>query len=571
MSLLVSAVCHATLPPPENVRVAAPFNSQISVEIVWEDPSDEEAGFEIEFSPDGIDGWAFVTRASANQTRSTLSGGGAGSTFFFRVRTLGTDDNDSVFTAGVPVTLPTTVLISADIFDGGQVGEEIFSPAPTTAQAPGETGELTFSALDLPEGFEVDAATGIISGTPTTTGIFRPLLRVENSTSTASTFVTLRVVSADTAPEVRAERVILSRSNQSQAFSADDLFVDQDAKDVVRVRTNVGVIDVLLYSEAAPITVTNFLRYVDAEAYSDVIFHRSVTSGLSIVQAGFLRPDPSGALGAYLSVPTFAPIVNEPGIPNRSGTIAPAKTANPDSATSQWFFNTIDNSGALDSPNNSGGFSVFGRAALPSIGVVDEIQGRPTGTFPLSVNGTETELQDWPTLTDPVGESPDPASELITIESAERIAATTAEVMAQGDLAVVSASTSGDEISFETLQSGVTSLMFEVADRDGNVENLPLEIVVVDFRIEGTSGGEGQAQVSFDHLMATTGFRYRVESSRDLIEWEDFWRTEDGFEVSTLTSQVDLGDSWRLTFSVPAPGGGEEPLFFRVVAETTSS
>ncbi len=537
------------------------------MELTWEDPSDEEAGFELQLSNDGTTGWSTISTAVPDQTRLTLTGGAAGSTFFFRLRTLGDDDNDSPFTPPISVTLPTTVAISAGIFDGGQVGEEIVTPAPVVFRAPGETGAFTFSALDLPAGLSVDEETGVLSGTPTTPGIFRPRLVVNDGTSEASTFVTLRIVSADTTPELQDGLLLLPFSNNEVSLRAEELFRDRDTQEAVRIATNVGTIDVILYPDATPITVRNFLRYVDDEAYTDVIFHRATTAGLSIIQAGFLKPDPAGEDDAYLSVPTFQPILNEPGIPNRAGTMAPAKTSNPNSATSQWFFNTIDNSGALDSPSNSGGFSVFGRASLPSLGVLNDIQSRPTGTYPLSLNGGSSSLNDWPTLTVPAGAFPDPESELLTIQSVSRIPNLIANVASNSDSSIIAASVMDDEIVFQPEANGRATVLYEVTDLDGNMETLAVEVVVVDFQVACEVGDDGQAAVSFDHLKDTSGFRYRIESSRDLEAWTDFWVTEDGFAVSELSNQEDGGDFWRLTFSVPVPSSGEQPLFFRVLAE----
>lgn len=127
----------------------------------------------------------------------------------------------------------------------------------------------------------------------------------------------------------------------------------------VRFNTNLGYIDVQLFSAEAPLTVANFLNnYVDIGAYSNSIIHRIATmsgDGVSVIQGGGFYntafPPPA--------IPTpHGNVVNEFGISNTLGTIAMAKLGNdPNSANSQWYFNVTDNT-ALDSVD--GGFTVFG-------------------------------------------------------------------------------------------------------------------------------------------------------------------------------------------------------------------
>jgi len=134
---------------------------------------------------------------------------------------------------------------------------------------------------------------------------------------------------------------------------------------VVQFRTSVGDIEVELYDNEKPVTVGNFLRYVTNGLYADSIFHRGV--GNFVIQGGgFWISNRTSLLGySALSIPTFAQITNEfkvgPFLSNVYGTIAMAKTSDPNSATSQFFLNLTNNSASLDNTNNSGGFTVFGR------------------------------------------------------------------------------------------------------------------------------------------------------------------------------------------------------------------
>ncbi len=142
----------------------------------------------------------------------------------------------------------------------------------------------------------------------------------------------------------------------------------------VRLTTSLGAIDIVLYDDAAPRTVANFLAYVNSGAYKNSFFHRSV-AGFVIQGGGFVWND---ATNSARAVPTNPPLVNEfsASRSNRRGTIAMAKLGgNPDSATSQWFINLADNSANLD--NQNGGFTVFGEVTPGSMAVVDAIAALP--------------------------------------------------------------------------------------------------------------------------------------------------------------------------------------------------
>lgn len=126
----------------------------------------------------------------------------------------------------------------------------------------------------------------------------------------------------------------------------------------VELNTSKGKIVVELYPEAAPLTVANFLQYVDSKHYDGTIFHRVIP--------GFMTQ--GGGFNAQMEQkPTKASVQNEAkqalgkGLKNDRGTIAMARTAQPHSATSQFFINYKDNS-FLDFPGQDGyGYTVFGK------------------------------------------------------------------------------------------------------------------------------------------------------------------------------------------------------------------
>lgn len=144
----------------------------------------------------------------------------------------------------------------------------------------------------------------------------------------------------------------------------------------VRMLTSMGAIDVILYDNAAPNTVNNFLNYVNSGKYLNSFVHRSVP-GFIIQGGGYVWNDASNNIS---SIVTNAPVANEfsASRSNKRGTIAMAKqNGAPDSATSQWFFNLADNGSTLDGQN--GGFTVFGEVSASTMAVVDAIAALPIG------------------------------------------------------------------------------------------------------------------------------------------------------------------------------------------------
>jgi len=138
----------------------------------------------------------------------------------------------------------------------------------------------------------------------------------------------------------------------------------------VVIKTSKGVIEAVLFRDKAPITVDNFMKYVDAGFYTGTIFHR-VISGFMIQGGGFDR--------YFTQKPTRPPIKNEAanGLKNERGTLAMARTPEVNSATAQFFINLKNNS-MLDHGVRDYGYAVFGKVTV-GMDVVDAIAGVPTG------------------------------------------------------------------------------------------------------------------------------------------------------------------------------------------------
>ena len=139
---------------------------------------------------------------------------------------------------------------------------------------------------------------------------------------------------------------------------------------MIRFETSHGAFTVELFPKEAPITVENFLHYVDDGHFDGTIFHRIVPG--FVIQGGGLKAD-------FASKKTRAPISNEAknGLKNTRGSLSMARTSDINSATSQFFVNLADND-FLDHRPGQYGYAVFGRIA-EGMDVIDRIAAVSTG------------------------------------------------------------------------------------------------------------------------------------------------------------------------------------------------
>jgi cyclophilin family peptidyl-prolyl cis-trans isomerase len=159
----------------------------------------------------------------------------------------------------------------------------------------------------------------------------------------------------------------------SVTAQAGEKKVDEN-KPVVVMETSEGTIKIELWREKAPITVENFLKYVDEKFYDGTIFHRVIKGFM--IQGGGFTPD-------MKQKKTHEPIRNEAfsGLKNERGTIAMARTNVVDSATAQFFINHADND-FLNHRNRTPegfGYAVFGKV-IEGMDVVDKIAEKETRT-----------------------------------------------------------------------------------------------------------------------------------------------------------------------------------------------
>jgi cyclophilin family peptidyl-prolyl cis-trans isomerase len=208
----------------------------------------------------------------------------------------------------------------------------------------------------------------------------------------ASLFASTLCAVAENAPTVVASPIgdFTIYAGATRSVDVATAFPDPGVTDAVRMTTVLGNIDIELFGQQKPITVANFLNYVDqgrfftfdptAHQTASSFIHRSIP-GFIIQGGGYLgtvNPSPSSGEPADSIKPTqvllFPRIKNEPGILNKRGTIAMAQSgSDPDSAKSEWFINLADNASLDSRVNNAGPYTVFGKVVGNAMTVVDAI------------------------------------------------------------------------------------------------------------------------------------------------------------------------------------------------------
>lgn len=232
-----------------------------------------------------------------------------------------------------------------------------FVPVVTAVQVQsmqyGRTATIYVGGTDLRSSMVADLGSGCTS--PTFSSNSTPSLAILNCKVAAVGSVPLTI-----------------KSESGQQLYQNTLTV---AKPQVTLTTSLGDITMELDPVAAPITVNNFLGYVNQGYYSNTLFHR-VIAGFMVQGGGFntgLVPKLTGLA---------SPIVLESnnGLHNNRGTVAMARTSDPNSATSQFFINLVDNAFLDYKSASSPGYAVFG-TVLQGMAVVDAIAAVATGTL----------------------------------------------------------------------------------------------------------------------------------------------------------------------------------------------
>ena len=163
---------------------------------------------------------------------------------------------------------------------------------------------------------------------------------------------------------------------------------NDNASKCVKLQTNKGDIVIELNEKQAPVTVANFLQYVEQKFYDGLVFHRVIANFM--IQGGGFDVD-------LADKPANPPIVNEAsnGLKNDRGTLAMARTNDPNSATCQFFINHQDNDFLNYSSAAEPGYTVFAKVT-DGLDVVDAIAAVKTSTQTATMRGGKTPMQDVP-------------------------------------------------------------------------------------------------------------------------------------------------------------------------------
>ncbi len=475
----------AYTPYSNTVSVTTPFNaptgltatnpSENSVTLSWADNSAAEVGYLIYYRTSGSGSYTALTSTAANATTYTVTGLTPGTAYDFQV------DAGYQATQSSPViesARSNTATASTKNGFTSRTYQPITYNQAFSYQAVVSTGSArtSWNITGLPTGLTFNSSTGIVSGTPTVTGVFScPMTATFANGSTSNNTLQLRVIRAAGAPVTTATisgQTLASGGNTSVTLS--DKFSDPDSESAVRVITNEGTMDFILYNTATPQTVTNFLSYVNNAAstgnYTGAVFHRAI-SGF-IVQGGGFKVQ--SAPNNFTSILTTASPTNEPGISNLRGTVAMAKVGtDPNSATDQFFVNVADNSSNLD--NQNGGFTAFARVAGNGMTVADTIAGLPTVSTSVNVDGTaNTGLTSWPVTS---GSTMD-TTKMVTISSAAPVAVLSYSVTGNTNPTAVTASISGTNVQINGVAGGQSNVTVTATDLDGSTTSQTFAVTV---------------------------------------------------------------------------------------------
>jgi peptidyl-prolyl cis-trans isomerase A (cyclophilin A) len=274
-------------------------------------------------------------------------------------------------------------------------------------------------------------------------------------------------------------------------FDLENLF------SVYRFDGNEGTFDVMLYQQLTPLTADNFRQYADGGHYANTIIHRSMQDpAFSLIQGGGMAwTDAMG--GTY--VPGFSPVLNEPGVSNVSGTIALAKQGgDPNSGTNQWYFNVSDNSGALDDPENNGGFTAFGEVLHDGMDVVTAINNLTTYYY---YNG----MQDMPLRDGYEWPNQPLEDDLVRFLSIDQVNGLTTEIIAVDDPTLFAASIAGDTLTIDAGDvAGTTTMTLRITDDLGRSFETTLSVTI------------DSALVDMDTFAANYGLTQRTWAQGDL-------------------------------------------------------
>ncbi|MGK0185937.1 MAG: cyclophilin family peptidyl-prolyl cis-trans isomerase [Verrucomicrobiales bacterium] len=588
---LTMPVAMSALIAPADVDWISDSNS--SVIFSW---SNVEQESQVEFQQFTVNRWNTLgsTKSGTTTLRWTQVESGAR----FRIRSVELDADNRVvdsseYTEAIEVTLRDDLKIS---------DQKCVIEPPGEFNYPLELTGFTLEDISLsgvPDtlGLQVEPAriTGQITG-----GVYN--FAIVGRTGNHQRTVNLQVI-ITTPPAIDSPigDMTVEPTQSDRLFDLNAVFSDLDSNTVVRMQTVAGEFDIALADTLAPVTVANFLSYVDSGTWDGTFFHNVVSESFSILQGGQFRTREDGKLQRSPRDPSLS---NEfdASASNVCGTIAMLKPTGDDS-TNQWLFNFDDNSLALDRF-----YGAFGRVMGTGMSVIDTISALPstslyTATI-VSCEGTppnETceeasqRLQDWPLLR--IREEGLDTDDLVTITSVSRISPLTYSVDSNSSPDVASAVVSdAGELTIDFLAAGATTVTVVATDRDGastphsftvsvggsfdswaNAAGLVGDDALLTANPDGDaltnlleyafggspliddSGAAGVStarqgsfeeqqvpSITFFYRADAADLDYAVQLSSNLEgEWTEVWTSAQGLEAPTVLSNEDAGGGIR--------------------------
>ena len=413
---------------------------------------------------------------------------------------------------------------------------------------------------------------GIVVGTGTVThdlgvgGVLpqfislRQFLTTTDRTSTSPDFQfaapgTGQVAASNNAPTLRAGQPADISVAQSAAPTTVDLagvFNDPDyTNSLVRMHTTGGDVNIELLDSTAPQTVANFFNYVNANRYSDTIFHRLVMDpSLKILQGGDFKFDATAK--SFSEIAKDPTIKDEFGLPNTAGTISMAKTGAVNSASNQFFFNLDDNSTTLDPAHQTnGGFTVFGKLlSAADTAVVNDLAGTPVkDESATNSNFATLPLQNYSPATGTTFPSNVTADNLLhitsveTIQQDEKLTYSVVSVKDQnGDpTSLVTPTITNNRLSlaFASGQRGVATVTVRATDKAGATTDATFSVIV------GNHAPTASVTLSPDNPSATdtlTATATTSDSDSDPVTYTYLWKVNDSV-VKTTSNTTALTDT----------------------------
>lgn len=578
--------------PPESIEAKAPWFGNLIIE--WIDSSLDEESYALQYRTNPQSDWVTLSLLNASTKSSKLSGGSPGQEYEFRVLSIKGDKISSS---------PSSKTIMPDTFLNppfAKINEGQLFEIELMANNLSKSETVTYSASPLPKGLSINPTTGKIRGIVEEDGFFDVIIRADYDSPESTPSISklaLRIPPQLSAPvlvnPIPDQSLTINQSNIT--LDLNNYINDPDTQKAIEIITNKGVMIFSLFEKATPAPVNNFLDYVENETYKNNVFHRSVTNdGMSIIQSGSFTLSET----RLTSNLTKDPIINAPGIPNTKGTIAYARTSNPDSATSGWYINVSDSPG-LDSGDS---YTVFGRATDGSISVIETIQEIPTASHSIEINNQNTILNDFPT-TDGLNPNFLTEDNIVIVDNIRSIRPIKHEIISISNPSIASIekiiNNNNTNLLIKPITPGSSKVTIRSTDIDGNFLDTEINVTVFISFKEWASNNEihtdnlsslphyafgseegvprtlkfrkifnqNHYEITFYHRKFTNDLHYTLQSSTDLKKWSNIWVSEDGKNAKNVIDFSDEGEFVRLTLTNKKNHEQFSNFFYRVLVK----